>query len=76
MPDFRETKEAVDWKKVLRKQAEMVYCSDGELVKSDKRLDFDPMPSKHMQEKIDFFYLPYNYKISCSKHLKYNKNED
>ena len=60
---------------MLRNSAEKVYSPDCENVKSDKRLDFDPIPSKHMLEKMDFFFLPYNYKFNYSKHLKFNQND-
>ena len=34
-----------------------------------QRLNFDPYPKKQIQNKIDFYYLPYNYEINTNKHM-------
>lgn len=41
--------------------------------------NFDPAPSRAIQEKVDFFFMPYDLKFSISKSVKFStkrqKNE-
>lgn len=39
-------------------------------------MQFDPTPSRKVQEKIDFFFAPYNQKYSISKSMKFADGND
>lgn len=41
--------------------------------KTDKLLDYNPVPAEHVQKKIDFFFKPYTSKDnnSLNKKIKY-----
>jgi|TARA_B110001450_G_C17332343_1_gene364027 hypothetical protein len=47
-----------DWRTVLKDGANGVYQNE-DVEKFP--LEFDPLPGKKVQKKIDFFFLPYNY---------------
>jgi hypothetical protein len=49
---------ALDWRSILRSSAQKVY-KDDELNRFP--LEYNPLPDKSIQKKIDFFFLPYNY---------------
>ena len=41
--------------------------------KTDKLLDYNPIPAEHVQKKIDFFFKPYNKRDNfLSKKIKYS----
>ena len=41
--------------------------------------NFDPVPSRQIQERVDFFFMPYDIRFSISKSVKFStehqKNE-
>ena len=47
------------------------------MTKTPERLlmEFDPTPSHKVQDKIDFFFMPYNFESNVSKFMKF-KNDD
>lgn len=38
-------------------------------------LDFDPTPGRRVQEKIDFFFMPYELDYSVAKSMKFGSNK-
>lgn len=50
-----ETK--VNWKGILKKSAEQMYQTKE---KTDKLLDYNPVPAEHVQKKIEYFFKPYD----------------
>ena len=58
--------------------AHEVYKPQGKdgTVKDHERLNFNPMPRVEIQNKIDYFFLPYNYEQSCSKNMPFKYNGD
>ena len=34
--------------------------------------NFDPVPSRRLQEKVDYFFMPYDLKFSLSKSVKFS----
>ena len=36
---------------------------------------FDPRPSLQVQEKIDYFFIPYNFEYTVSKSMKFQNNK-
>jgi hypothetical protein len=48
-----------DWRSVLKDGGTKVYQDEDE---NRFPLEFNPLPNKLVQKKIDFFFLPYNYK--------------
>ena len=59
---------------------ELFLDHNGERVKSKtpERLlkAFDPTPSRKVQEKIDFFFMPYNLESNVSKFMKFKSNDE
>ena len=49
----------VDWKSILKKSSLDMYHQKE---KTDKLLDYNPVPAEHVQKKIDYFFKPYNTK--------------
>ena len=43
-------------------------------VKDHMRLDYNPLPKMNVQNKIDYFFLPYNYEQDCSKNMPFKFN--
>lgn len=43
------------------------YGSPEKMIKN-----FDPAPSRQIQEKIDYFFMPYDLKFSISKSVKFS----
>ncbi len=33
---------------------------------------FDPLPSKEIQQKIDYFFMPYSAERNTNKHMKFD----
>lgn len=59
----------VDWKSILKKSSIDMY---GKYEKTDKLLDYNPIPAEHVQKKIDYFFKPYNKRDNfLNKKIKY-----
>ena len=37
---------------------------------------FDPLPSKTIQKKVDYFFMPYSAERNTLKHMKFESPED
>lgn len=61
----------VDWRKVLKDTG---YHKNKMRSMTPEALlhEFNRHPSDDLQRKVDFFYLPYNTKIDCSKHMRFH----
>ena len=37
--------------------------------------NFDPSPAEYLQNKIDYYFLPYSPQIDCSKHMRFHSEQ-
>lgn len=77
--DGPRTHEAIDRREILSKIDKGGFITTECFKKTntpEKLLEqFDPRPSLKVQEKIDYFFIPYNFEYTVSKSMKFRSNQ-